>query len=105
MNNLIQLIKQKKFRTAETLLRNDLAKSPEDAYTLIQLANVLWNRCKDKEALNYADKAKDLSPINPLLNFTRGRILWSLGKYGQSVEEWDILLSMAEKDVANNGYG
>ena len=105
MSNLIQLIKQKKFRTAETLLRNVLAESPEDVYTLTQLANVLWNRYKDEDALNYADKAKDISPINPLVNYTRGRILWSLERYEQSVEEWDILLSMTEMDVAKNGYG
>lgn len=101
----MQLIKQKKFRTAETLLRNVLAESPEDVYALTQLANVLWNRYKDEDALSYADKAKDISPINPLLNYTRGRILWSLERYEQSVEEWDILLSMKEMDVAKNGYG
>lgn len=105
MNNLIPLIKQKRFRAAETLLRNALEKSPEDAYALTQLANVLWNRNKDHEALNYADKAKEISPVNPLLNFTRGRILWSLEKYRESVEEWDALLSMTEMDVAKNGHG
>ena len=105
MRNLIQLIMQKKFRTVETLLRNVLVESPEDVYALTQLANVLWNRFKDEDALNYADKAKEISPINPLLNFTRGRILWSLEKYEQSMEEWDILLSTTEMEVAKNGYG
>lgn len=82
-----------------------LVTSPEDSYVLTQLANVLWNRYKDEDALFYINKAKDISPFNPLLNFTRGRILWSLEKYSQSVEEWDILLSMSEIDVASGGYG
>lgn len=82
-----------------------LVTSPEDSYVLTQLANVLWNRYKDEDALFYINKAKDISPINPLLNFTRGRILWSLEKYAESVEEWDILLSMPEIDVASEGFG
>lgn len=65
----------------------------------------MWTRHKDEDSLYYANKAKALSPTYPFLNYTRGRILWSLEKHEQSVEEWDILLSMTEMDVAKNGYG
>ena len=41
----------------------------------------------------------------PLLNYTRGRILWSLEKYEQSIEEWDVVLNMTIEEVAENGYG
>lgn len=41
----------------------------------------------------------------PLLNYTRGRILWSLEKYEQSIEEWDAVLNMTIEEVAENGYG
>ena len=41
----------------------------------------------------------------PLLNYTRGRILWSLEKYEQSIEEWDVVLNMTVEEVAENGYG
>lgn len=105
MNNLIKLIKQKKFKAAELLLRKELTESPEDSYVLTQLANVLWNRYKDQEALYYADEAKELSPTNPLLMYTRARILWSLEKYEPSISEWDQILAMKELDVANKGYG
>jgi predicted Zn-dependent protease len=105
MNNLVKLIKQKKFKAAEILLRKELAESPEDCYILTQLANVLWNRYKDQDALCYADKAKELSPTNPLLMFTRGRILWSLEKYEPSILEWDQILNMKELDIAENEYG
>ena len=105
MDTLIRLIKQRKYKAAERLLYKDLKKNPEDVYVLTQLANVLWTRHKDEDSLYYANKAKALSPTYPFLNYTRGRILWSLEKYEQSVEEWDILLSMTEMDVAKNGYG
>lgn len=105
MNALVQLIKQKKYRKAERFLRKMLGESPQDSYVLSQLANVLWNRRKDAEALLYADKAKNISPTSPLVNYTRARILWSLEKYDQSIEEWDTILNMKESDVAKNGYG
>ena len=48
-------MKSSSFSTAEKLLRKELYVSPNNCYLLTQLANVLWNRCKDKEALAYAD--------------------------------------------------
>ena len=105
MDRLIELIKSNSFSAAEKLLRKELALSPNNCYLLTQLANVLWNRCKDKEALSYVDKAKEVCPVMPLLNYTRGRILWSLEKYEQSIEEWDVVLNMTIVEVAENGYG
>ena len=105
MDKLIELIKSKSFSAAEKLLRKKLEESPNNCYLLTQLANVLWNRSKDKEALSYADKAREVCPVMPLLNYTRGRILWSLEKYEQSIEEWDVVLNMTIEEVAENGYG
>lgn len=104
MDKLIELIKSKSFSAAEKLLRKELALSPNNCYLLTQLANVLWNRCKDEEALSYADKAKEVCPVMLLLNYTRGRILWSLEKYEQSIEEWYVVLNMTIEEVAENGY-
>ena len=69
---IIELIKRKKYKAAEIVLHKALDKTPKDAYILTQLANVLWNRCKDEEALHYANKAKEVCPVMPLLNYTRG---------------------------------
>lgn len=100
------MIYGKNYKRAEQLLREALEKTPEDVYVLTQLANVLWNRHKDEEALCFADKAKVLSTtFCPLLNYTRGRILWSLEKYEQSMEEWNDILAMPENKVAQCGYG
>lgn len=105
MDTLIRLIKLRKYKAAERLLCEDLKQSPEDVYALTQLANVLWNQYKDEDALYYADIAKALSPSHPLLNYTRGRILWSLERYEQSIAEWDVILSRIVADVSDNGFG
>lgn len=105
MERLINLINQQEFKKAEALIRNCLEKNPKDVYMLTQLANVLWNRHKDKEALFYADKAKEIDDEYPLLVFTRARILWSLEEYEQSISEWDKLLNMSEDDMAKRGFG
>lgn len=102
---IIELIKRKKYKAAEIVLHKALDKTPEDAYILTQLANVLWNRCKDEEALHYANKAKEVCPVMPLLNYTRGRILWSLERYEQSIVEWNLILNMTNAEVAQKGYG
>ena len=41
----------------------------------------------------------------PLLNYIRGKILWSLERYEQALDEWDVILSMGIAEVAKNGYG
>lgn len=105
MDKLFQLIKNNKFIKAEALLRKSLMSNPKDVYLLTQLANVLWNRHKDNEALLYADEAERLSGSYPPLFYTRGRILWTLGKYEESMKEWSKILNMSEVDVANNGWG
>ena len=108
MDKLIELIKSNSFSTAEKLLRKKLEESPNNCYLLTQLANVLWNRCKDKEALSYADKAKEVCPVMPLLNYTRGRILWSLEKgldyiafseHGEGVRWAKKLLRNTQKQI------
>ena len=108
MDRLIEFIKSNSFSTAEKLLRKKLEESPNNCYLLTQLANVLWNRCKDKEALSYADKAKEECPVMPLLNYTRGRILWSLEKgldyiafseHGEGVRWAKKLLRNTQKQI------
>ena len=55
MDKLTGLIRNKSFTAAEKLLRKKLDATPNNGYLLTQLANVLWNRCKDDEALHYAN--------------------------------------------------
>ena len=105
MAELTQLIKQKRFKAVENLMRKKLEQEPENVYFLTQLANALWNLNKDEEALHYADKAKSISPTNPLTLFTRARVLGSLHKFEACAAEWEELISMGETEVAEKGFG
>ena len=105
MDKLYQLIKQKRFKAVENLMRKKLEQEPENVYFLTQLANALWNLNKSEEALNYADKAKSISPTNPLTLFTRARVLGSLHKFEEAAAEWEELISMGEAEVAEKGFG
>ena len=105
MAELTQLIKQKRFKAVENLMRKKLEQEPENVYFLAQLANALWNLNKDEEALSYADKAKSISPTNPLTLFTRARVLGSLHKFEEAAAEWEELISMGEAEVAEKGFG
>ena len=105
MDKLYQLIEQKRFKAVENLMRKKLEQEPENVYFLAQLANVLWNLNKDEEALSYADKAKSISPTNPLTLFTRARVLGSLHKFEEAAAEWEELISMGEAEVAEKGFG
>ena len=105
MDKLYQLIKQNRFKAVENLMRKKLEQEPENVYFLTQLANALWNLNRSEEALNYSDKAKSISPTNPLMLFNRARVLGSLHKFEEAAAEWEELISMGEAEVAEKGFG
>ena len=105
MAELTQLIKQNRFKAVENLMRKKLEQEPENVYFLTQLANALWNLNRSEEALNYSDKAKSISPTNPLMLFNRARVLGSLHKFEEAAAEWEELISMGEAEVAEKGFG
>ena len=55
--------------------------------------------------MNYSDKAKSISPTNPLMLFNRARVLGSLHKFEEAAAEWEELISMGEAEVAEKGFG
>lgn len=99
------MIKQKEFSKAKHFLQKKLAKDTDNAYLLTQMANVLWNLNKNKEALAYAKKAQKASADDPLTLFTMGRILWSMEKFEESVDVWDELLRMDLVEMSSRGWG
>ena len=72
----------------------------------MQLAIVLWNRCKDQNALSYTDQAKELSPAVSLLMYARGIILhtWYRGNDGNAMGRID-LLELCHDDVTQYHNG
>ena len=105
MNDFTKLIEDGKYRKAESVIRKELSCHKKDVYLLTQLANVLWNQNKDKEALYYANIAREVDCCYPLLLYTRGRILYSLEMYEESISEWTIILNMQKTDLSNKGWG
>lgn len=104
-NDLVLMIKRKEFGKAKRFLQRELSQHSDNVYLLTQMANVLWNLGKDDSALSHADKAEAVDENYPLLLFTKGRILWSLERYKESVKMWDKLLCLELSDVAEKGWG
>lgn len=102
MEQLNHLIKSKQFKKAEKALRKQLEKFPNDSRLLIQMANVLWCRFKEHEALTYADKATVISPGNMLAAFAKGRILWTLKEYKKSMDIWNLILNEFDRSSVYN---
>jgi len=105
MNELVIMLKAHEFSKAKRLLQKRLEEQSDDVYLLTQMANVLWNLGKDEEALLFADKALKVNSVYPLLIYTRGQILWSLERFEESIEMWNILLHMDFLDVSGNEFG
>jgi predicted Zn-dependent protease len=105
MKDLVTMIKHKEFAKAKRLLKKTLSRDPDNIYLLTQMANVMWNLEKDKEALSFAMKARNIDPDYPLMLFTLGRVLWSLEDYVASIEVWDKLLHAEFSSVAEKGWG
>lgn len=102
---LFYLINNKEFGKTKRLLQKELEKNATDVYLLTQMANVLWNLGKNEEALAYSNKALASDSYYPLMLFTRGRVLGSLGKYEEAKDMWDRLLHAELTDVAKRGWG
>ena len=104
MDKLNQLIRQKRYRAADNLLRKMVEQAPEDGYLLTRMAVSLWNDRKNEEALQYADRAKKVEPTDPYVIYTRARVLWALDKNEEAIAEWDNILNMSEHDLKESGY-
>ena len=77
--DFVLLLKKSKFKKALGVLDIYLADRPEDVYLLTQKANILWNMNKYDDAYNCIQQADVLSSGDGLLEFTAGRVLWSMG--------------------------
>ena len=90
--DFVLLLKKSKFKKALDVLDIYLADRPEDVYLLTQKANILWNMNKYDDAYNCILQADVLSSGDGLLEFTAGRVLWSMA---QTTFKW-IFMDMAK---------
>lgn len=103
--DLIELIKTGKFKKARHYLDKSLLENSDSIYLLAQMANVLWNLNKDNEAIGFIRRAETIDANDGLLEFTAGRILWSMEKYEDSIVRWDKLLNVDVTCLAEQGFG
>lgn len=105
MKDFVSLIRKKKYGKAKRYLLQELSQKADDVYLLTQMSNVMWNLGKEEDALYYADKAQERDSTYPLMLFTKGRVLWSLDRFVESITIWDKLLSANLSDIAERGWG
>lgn len=85
--------KIKSFKKTASYLRKQLSRVPSDPVLLTEMAWVKYNLFKDKEALEYANRAELYSPSLPHLWYVKGIILRSQENYTESIPFWDRILS------------
>ena len=103
--DFVLLLKKSKFKKALDVLDAYLADSPEDVYLLTQKANILWNMNKYDDAYSCIQQADALSSGDGLLEYTAGRLLWSMGMYKESIERWNRIIRADDIQMDLYGYG
>ena len=101
---LIDQIKHSRFRQARRMIARELEQSPRDGYLLIQMANVLWNLNKDKEALEYLKRVDESMGATAFALFTKGRVLMGLELFEESIATWNLILQKGADEIANDVY-
>ena len=103
--DFVLLLKKSIFKKALDVLDAYLADSPEDVYLLTQKANILWNMNKYDDAYSCIQQADALSSGDGLLEYTAGRLLWSMGMYKESIERWNRIIRADDIQMDLYGYG
>lgn len=103
--DFVQLIREEKFRKARYVLDRELTSNPDSVYLLAQMANVLWNMGKGKEALPYVEHGEAIDAEDGLLAYTAGRVFWSLERFKESIVRWDRILESDLQQLAEKGFG
>ncbi len=76
--------KSKAFRTFKKTLSYGKSKA-----TLINMASAYQYMGQVKMAIKYYDEAENLVPLNKILHYNRGTLLYQMGKYKEAKEEFD----------------
>lgn len=80
------------FRKTTIILYKQLEDEPSNPQLLAEMAWVKFNLFKDKEALEYANRAELISPTQPRLWYIKGIILQSQDVFSKSIDYWNKIL-------------
>ncbi len=79
---------------------------PDDYYILTELSSICYLTNHPQEALNAAQKAKDLEPDDDVLvSYNLGMALSLNEMYLEAIENFDTILSMSIDDIAYGEHG
>jgi tetratricopeptide (TPR) repeat protein len=88
------LLRQRKWKSAETKFRAALELDADRAHTLVGLARALVRQDQDEAALESALQAVGLLHFLPLGHFQLGAILSKMGDYARALQSFGIGLTM-----------
>ena len=80
------------FKKAAIILYKQLEDEPSNPHLLEEMAWVKFNLFKDKEALEYANRAELISPTQPILWYIKGIVLRSQDVFPESIDYWNRIL-------------
>ena len=77
------------FSSQENLLRNALAAEPNATRALGDLASFCWQVGRLREALDFANRARELNPILPVEQNLVAGLLGQLGRYDECLAAYE----------------
>jgi tetratricopeptide (TPR) repeat protein len=88
---------EKDWQTSERLLKRATVNSPELAVAWNNLAYVLSSNFPNRrnEAVDYANRADELEPLNVDYRETRGMIYFNLKRWDQAIEDLEVAVNGA----------
>ncbi len=101
-NQVNQYFDNEDCQSAITLLKEELAKVPDDHWLNAQLAISYYELKNYQTAIEFSEKAVQLSPNCPLALDYHASILLANGKVEEALHIWNNLL---EKDVQGIAFG
>jgi tetratricopeptide (TPR) repeat protein len=82
---------------AEDLLK-DALKAGKTANAMINMAYMYQRRGKAEDALKYYMEAEKLDPVNPVLHYNAGLILYAKGEYDKALARFDKAIGYGKTD-------
>ena len=85
---------------AESMIRHDLVRSPDNGAYLDSMGWVLYKKSQFEPALRWLEKAANvLDREDPVVYDHLGDALWRLGRSDQAVERWEKAVELLEEEL------
>ncbi len=99
------LLNKEKWHDAKILLSKWLRDEPNDHWILTRLSLTYYEEKKYKKALEYAQKAYDISPKCPLVLWDLAGALYMLNKEDEAIKFWKQIINKGVEKVAFDECG